>query len=790
MSNTIGAPNASLLAGTDVHAANGIQNARSPRQPQQTLQQGQLFNQQQQPPQQPQVPQTHAPQHQTPPAAQQGGVSLQGQPGFAPAAAPAAAQPGVPGAPGMPGVPGTFGVPGATRPPITPQIRAQAALQVQNLVEKLQASRARSTIINDLTDEQKAQVKELMAQTMQLYTKVDQLLPLFFALNGNRELTSRLIFMKFVFQDQLEALKSDQYTISPENLLKLKEHMHRYFIWVRTEVGQTNPGVAMAQPGGAASQAPNSTLPQPGVTAAANQIMGNVLTTNGQVNPNSAAAVSSASTIAGSATTTTALGGSTTQGSPIPAGAAVDIKQGLTPADLKLPPPKKAAKNAPSPNSNFPGSPHSGSTPTSTVTTPNNPAQMATGTPVISAATVPAPTTTTVGGADAAASPKTTAQSAALPNAATEIGKGPDGANLTSAQLLSAHRARQQQQTLLRLQQQQQQQQQAQQLLQGAAGSAVQTSTPAASVATTAAAAATAAANPGAVTAGARPPGVVPTLETATKEELIQQVHAMQRVIAANALPANQILSLKLQLQRVQVELAKPHRQEQQPRFGAAVQQGINAAAAAITSAAAATGGDAATAAAVTGGTTPATQAATNPPAASLPAVASVGGVTTATANSITAATVATSTAAVEMTPQMKELQFIQQQHHKPVIPQLMEPLEYLASAYTNLTKLDSHLPQDPHIARGAQFMLNNVFEGFVGKRVGNGPGKDIYDLGPRAAKRQRTTGGGTGMQGTTTAKQSSYSDTMVAEELLSKDWGLADASISSFLDWAGEVSL
>ncbi|KAF9168792.1 AT rich interactive domain 5A (MRF1-like) [Actinomortierella ambigua] len=820
MTNTIGTPSASLLAGTDVHNANAIQNARSPRQLQQSLQQGQLFNQQHQPqpqqtPQQP-VPQTLAPPQQAQPIAQPGGMPLQGQPGFPPAAAPA-----VPGAPGV------------VRTPITPAIRAQATAQVQSLVEKFQSNRARSTIITDLTDEQKNQVKELVAQTMQLYMKVDQLLPLFLALTGSKDLTLRLIFMKFVFQDQLEALPKDQYTISPENLLKLKDHMHRYFMWVRTEVGQLNPGVGMAQPGAVASQAPNTTVPQPGVATTANPMMNNIFTANGQANPGTTAAAAAAT-----AATAAAAAAGPTQGSPVASGAGVALKPRLTPADLKLPPPKKGTNNAPSPSSTFPTSPHSGSTPASTVTTPNLPNQLATaaaagGTPVIAAATAsgaPVP-----GAPDTTASPKNMVQSAVSPNnniinaaaaAAADIGKGPDGANPTSAQLLSVHRARQQQQqTFLRLQQQAQQQQLLQGggpggALQGAVGGA-QTSVPGGSAAaagatggpattTTTTTAATATAG------GARPPGVAPTLETMTKEELIQQVQAVQRMITANALPANQILNLKLQLQRVQVELAKPHRQEQQPRFGAAVQHGINMAAAAITlaaaaAAAAATGGGEATGAALVAGAIPPVTTATATmqgvavaPMTPSPATTS-SGATPPVAMSSVAAAAATTTAttappASDMTPQLKELQFIQQQHHKPVIPHLMEPLEYLASAYTNLTKLDDHhtqqqqqqqqqqAPQDASIARGAQFMLNNVFEGFVGKRVGNGPGKDMYDLDPRTArKRQRMMDGAGGAKAQRTT---SYSDTKVAEELLSKDWGLADASISSFLDWAGEVSL
>ena len=50
-------------------------------------------------------------------------------------------------------------------------------------------------VINDLTPEQKKSVQELMNQMMPMYLKLDQLLPVFFALTGNRDATIRLILM-------------------------------------------------------------------------------------------------------------------------------------------------------------------------------------------------------------------------------------------------------------------------------------------------------------------------------------------------------------------------------------------------------------------------------------------------------------------------------------------------------------------------------------------------------------------------------------------------------------------
>lgn len=50
-------------------------------------------------------------------------------------------------------------------------------------------------ILGDLTPEQKQSVKEQMNLMMPMFMKLDQLMPFFFALTGNRDATARLILM-------------------------------------------------------------------------------------------------------------------------------------------------------------------------------------------------------------------------------------------------------------------------------------------------------------------------------------------------------------------------------------------------------------------------------------------------------------------------------------------------------------------------------------------------------------------------------------------------------------------
>ncbi|KAF9994782.1 hypothetical protein BGZ80_007698, partial [Entomortierella chlamydospora] len=232
----------------------------------------------------------------------------------------------------------------SVRNSITNASRAAAAAAVQTMVEKIQSSRSPPQILNNLNQDQKQAVKDMVNQMMPMFMKLDQLMPLFFALTSNREATVRLILMKFMFQDQLESLKHDQYTITPENLIKLRERLQVYFLWVKSEMGQNgSAGAAGGTSAVSGSQVEGVQVPglNPGIIG-----IGAGLTSGMGQAPTPAPAVNPVPVAPPVQQTTTA-----------PAGSNMMVKVGLTPADLKLPPPKKT-NNSP-PSSSFPASPRS-----------------------------------------------------------------------------------------------------------------------------------------------------------------------------------------------------------------------------------------------------------------------------------------------------------------------------------------------------------------------------------------------------------------------------------------------
>ncbi|KAF9081314.1 mediator complex subunit, partial [Mortierella sp. AD031] len=97
------------------------------------------------------------------------------------------------------------------------------------------------TLLDNLSAEQKQSVKEQMSQMMPMFMKLDQLMPIFFAMTGNLDATARLVLLKFMFQDQLDAMEHEEYTISPGNLVRLKEELQHYFMWVKSEMMGTHP---------------------------------------------------------------------------------------------------------------------------------------------------------------------------------------------------------------------------------------------------------------------------------------------------------------------------------------------------------------------------------------------------------------------------------------------------------------------------------------------------------------------------------------------------------------------
>lgn len=94
--------------------------------------------------------------------------------------------------------------------------------------------------LHGLSEEEKIAIRDQVALMTPMFQRVDQLLPVFLALTSNQEATKRLMLMKYMFQDQLEALPHNKFVISLANLKKLKEQFSRYFMWVKNQIGGHN----------------------------------------------------------------------------------------------------------------------------------------------------------------------------------------------------------------------------------------------------------------------------------------------------------------------------------------------------------------------------------------------------------------------------------------------------------------------------------------------------------------------------------------------------------------------
>lgn len=185
-----------------------------------------------------------------------------------------------------------------------------------------------------------------------------------------------------------------------------------------------------------------------------------------------------------------------------------------------------------------------------------------------------------------------------------------------------------------------------------------------------------------------------------------------------------------MQLQRIQGELARPHRQEQTPRLG--------------------------------DGVPPLNGTLANPAAAAL--------LTTSSASPgdqpFPATLAPTPAASADLGPQIRELQ-IQESKVGPSQP--MDPLDFLTFSYKTLTRADEAAPLQNGTGDSLA-ILRNAFEGFVGKRIGNGLGKDMFDNGPQKRRRLHTS-----------------DDALLSAMLLSSD-GEPDAFMASYGDWAEQI--
>lgn len=493
-----------------------------------------------------------------------------------------------------------------------------------------------------------------------------------------------------MFQDQLESVKHEQYTITPENLIKLKDRLQHYYNWVKTEMPTPNSSPMVPAPitnlgpvsGAIAVGNPNLTPGALSIVGAGTGLPNGI---NNAINPNLMATSNPATNVnpTQSAALTNNPGpvvGAPTP--PVPGTAGIVVKKVLTPADLKLPPPKKSTGSPPIASFAVSNGLDAGMA----LQRPNSAVQQE-----------------TLKNAQATLSvASSTPQGGTSPTPA--VAKVLDASNLTSSQLLMAQRSRQ------LLQQSQLQQQQAAQSLplhlqethqttaQPPQQVQIQASPHQQQLLSSAGLAIGSGTTPGnlAIGSGIIPGNLAKPLESLSREDLIQQIKTFQQTPASKQSPA-----MKLHIQKVQGELAKQHRQEQVPRL--------------------------------VPNTVPLPQQLLPPrhPAvmpAELPA-------------------------------------------QDPKAISHSDPHEFLTLTYKNLVRVaDSGNVNDEVVTHESAFMLHNTFEGFVGKRIGNGMGKDVYDEGPLKRSRRELR------------------DDAVMNRLLCNAEGHSDPYMASYVDWAQEV--
>ncbi|KAF9908594.1 hypothetical protein EC991_009739 [Linnemannia zychae] len=524
-----------------------------------------------------------------------------------------------------------------------------------------------------------------------------------------------------MFQDQLDALKQEQYTITPENLIRLRDRLQHYFMWVKSEMAPANNTAPIVQAAGS-----GTSLAQPialGVAPSQSTAAGTLTGANATM----AMGVSSVAGPTPTATLPNMLSDpvsntinhvASSSVTPLPTQVApgMVVKLGLTPADLKLPPPKKT-NNSP-PNTSFPGSPRSDagtpSTPNIGLTRPGTAINSHGSTPKPSKAVLSAPLTSH-------AEQQNTVQDSASPTPS----KVTDGSNVPSSQILLKTRQIQQQQAQIQQQQQGSQQVQDTQMVaqqqsqQPILQLPVQPTTPQQHAPPL----------PSSANSPAKQAGV--PLESLSKEELIRQYQVFKGALSGAPLPAKQAVMVKMQLQRIQGELAKPHRQEQAPRLG--------------------------------DGVSSSNVASGNPAITGPPPISSVSH-TNAQLSTVQAPV---QPIAVDLGPQILELQL---QENKTGPSQPMEPLDFLTFSYKSLARVNEvGLVQDG--TTPSSLVLRNAFEGFVGKRVGNGPGKDMYDEGTQKRRKVNMT------------------DADLLNSMLLSSDSQPDAFMASYGDWAQQIA-
>ena len=125
---------------------------------------------------------------------------------------------------------------------------ADIARRLREIQEEVAKNPPRPLERSDLTPPQKQEVEVQMRSMLQMYQRIDQLLPLFFVITQDIPGTRRLLQMKHIFKGQLEGLQHQVYTTDPILLNTLKDQIGRYFTFVKSNVQATQQAMQQRQP--------------------------------------------------------------------------------------------------------------------------------------------------------------------------------------------------------------------------------------------------------------------------------------------------------------------------------------------------------------------------------------------------------------------------------------------------------------------------------------------------------------------------------------------------------------
>ena len=125
---------------------------------------------------------------------------------------------------------------------------ADIARRLREIQEEVAKNPPRPLERSDLAPQQKQEVEVQMRSMLQMYQRIDQLLPLFFVITQDVPGTRRLLQMKHIFKGQLEGLQHQVYTTDPTLLNTLKDQIGRYFTFVKSNVQATQQAMQQRQP--------------------------------------------------------------------------------------------------------------------------------------------------------------------------------------------------------------------------------------------------------------------------------------------------------------------------------------------------------------------------------------------------------------------------------------------------------------------------------------------------------------------------------------------------------------